>query len=73
MTKPQPIETAPRDGTVILSDCGCVTYLDQRNWGSPVPNGWAECSPCGDPDSCADDGIRMCSPKLWMPLPEWMK
>lgn len=74
MMNPQPIESAPRDGTVILTDCGCAMYLDQCYWGSPVPSGrWAECSPGGTPDECADNGIFTCSPSLWVPLPEWMK
>lgn len=34
---------------------------------------WVSCSPCGDPFTCADNVLYYCSPKLWVPLPEWMK
>jgi len=74
MNDPQPIATAPKDGTVILTDCGCAMFIDQAYWGPRSGKGkWAECSPWGDPDHCADDGTIYCSPKLWVPLPEWMK
>ncbi len=71
---PQPIETAPKDGTVILTDEGFVLYLDQKRWGSPVPHGkWALCDPGGYVFECADNGPFLCNPKLWEPVPDWCK
>ena len=37
---PQIISSAPVDGTIILSDVGCVTYVDPKYWGSPMSIGW---------------------------------
>jgi hypothetical protein len=69
----QPISTAPRDGIAILSDCGIVCYLNQKDWGSPVPDGkWALCYPGGNPLNDSDDGIETCEPKFWAPLPDWV-
>lgn len=67
----QPISTAPKDGTVILTDEGTGCYVDQRNWGSPVRNGWYLCTSQGDIPICADDGMSISeiTPKLWIPLP----
>ncbi len=70
---PQPIETAPKDGTTVLTDCGFARYLDQKQWGSPVDHGkWAECDPFGNIYECADNGPWHCNPKLWEPVPEWL-
>lgn len=71
--KPQPISSAPRDGTVILTDYGFVMFMSQKQWGSPVPNGeWVECDPFGHPYHCADNGYWSCTPNLWTPVPEWI-
>lgn len=69
---PQPIDTAPRDGTVILTDCGFARFLDARRWASPITEGWVECDPFGHIYECADNGEWYCSPKLWQPVPEWI-
>ena len=71
---PQSIETAPKDGTVILTDQGLALYLDQRRWASPVSHGkWACCDPYGNIFECADNGDYLCEPSLWMPLPDWIR
>jgi hypothetical protein len=72
--EPQPIESAPRDGTVILTNDGVATYVDPKNWGSPVTKGWYTCTTQGDIPSCADYGMSISgiSPTHWMPLPDWM-
>lgn len=62
----EPIETAPRDGTVILTDCGTCAYVDQMNWGSPVSDGWWLC-PIGDQPRMTDSGPE--NPKWWIPIP----
>lgn len=67
----QPINTAPKDGTVILTDEGTVCYVDQQHWGSPVTNGWYLCSPNSHPEQGNSDyEIFPLSPKIWMPMPE---
>jgi hypothetical protein len=70
---PNPIDTAPRDGTVILTDDGFALYMDSKLWGSPVNSGWVSCFPDGKVFDCADNGSYYCSPKLWEPVPEWCK
>lgn len=69
---PQPIETAPRD-CVILTEVGMARYIDQRDWGSPVTNGWYLCDTDGDIITCADEGMRVSRiyPKRWMPVPSF--
>lgn len=67
---PQPIATAPTDGTVILTDCGFCVYIDR--WGSPVYNGWAASDPFGETYKCADNGRWYCHPTQWEPVPSWI-
>jgi len=69
---PEPIETAPKDGTVVLTDCGFARFRNQRNWGSPIHNGWTECDPFGNIYECADNGAWLCNPKFWEPVPDWI-
>ena len=70
---PVSIDTAPRDGTAILTDVGFALYMDQHNWCSPVPHGkWVECDPFGNPFECADNGYSVCIPTKWTPVPEWI-
>ena len=70
---PQQISTAPRDGTVILTDCGFARFLDQNRWASPVEHGaGAECDPSGHIYECADNGMWTCKPKMWENVPDWI-
>jgi hypothetical protein len=69
--QPQPIETAPKDGTVILTDVGIVRWLCL--YGYCRPNNWVMCAPCGHCPECADNGYFIEEPTLWTPLPDWMK
>jgi hypothetical protein len=66
----KPISTAPKDGTVILTNEGSGRYVDQRNWGSPVSNGWYLCTASGYIPHCADEGMSVSemTPRMWMPL-----
>lgn len=73
MNKPQPIETAPTDGTIILTDQGVAMYIDRRFWGSPTKDGWALCDRSGNAYDCADNGTYYLDPEVWVPLPRWMK
>jgi hypothetical protein len=65
----QPIETAPKDGTTILSDSGTVRYLNLDE----ETTGWYLIG-IGNysPPRCVDEGynISYCGPKWWMPIPE---
>jgi hypothetical protein len=68
----QSIDNAPKD-RAILTDEGTAIYVDQRNWGSPVTNGWYLCTPQGDFATCADDGMSVSRiyPQCWMEIPSW--
>jgi hypothetical protein len=67
----QPIESAPKDRPILTNE-GIAQFVDRRNWGSPVTNGWYLCSYYGDIIRCADDGMSVsyASPKVWMDLPD---
>jgi hypothetical protein len=57
---PQPIETAPKDGTAILSDLGVIYWMDLENG-----NGfWLFREHETEWDLV---------PRLWVPVPDWMK
>lgn len=70
---PQPIETAPKDGTVILTDCGFVRWIGGGYWGrAPQDGKWVACTPCDYVYTCADSGEWTESPKFWEPIPAWI-
>ena len=70
---PKPIETAPKDGTTVLTDCGFACWIDQRYWGSPVNDKkWVECDPFGNIYDDSDNGPWYCEPDLWEPVPDWI-
>jgi hypothetical protein len=70
--QPQPIDTAPKDGTAILTDEGVVAWNDLwYRWWYVYLNGSEMCI---DPQAvssghCTDRP----QPTLWTPLPDWMK
>lgn len=70
--EPQPIETAPKDGTVILTDCGFCKYRKITWWSGKGDGKWVECDPFGSIYECADNGPWVCEPKFWTPVPEWI-
>lgn len=73
MSTQQSIDTAPKDGTPVLTEDGIMCYLDQRRWGSPVPHGkWVHCDSDGDPYRCADEGHWVGTPQFWMELPTFL-
>ena len=59
----QPISTAPKDGTAILTDCGIARQFIR--WGI-----FRECNYDGVAYSCAQEGPYECKPRHWMPLPK---
>jgi hypothetical protein len=67
----QDIANAPKD-RVILTNEGTACFVEQRNWGSPVINGWYLCPIDGNILTCADDGMSISSiqPKRWMDIPK---
>lgn len=64
MPEPQPIETAPRDGTPILTDEGIALCYGSR-WHACTTGGNGFINPFG--------GHYFLEPKLWQPLPDWMR
>lgn len=68
--KPQPIETAPKNGTVILTNCGLAKFKILETWTDPI-EGWSNCDSAGN--VFQDEGLDYrCHPTLWTPLPEWI-
>ena len=63
----QPISTAPKDGTVILTNDGTARYTTEKH----RTNGWYLCFMDGVIPHCADDGrfISEADPTEWMPIP----
>lgn len=72
MNTPQSIDSAPKDGTVILTDEGLVCFVDMTSHGY-TEGSWVSCSPGGYCFSCADEGTWRAFPTLWTQLPEWIK
>lgn len=74
MDNPQPIETAPTDGTVILTDAGIVYAFvpscpAARAWVGEFE--WIRCTPRGE-ELLLDDCHEEPKPTLWAPLPAWI-
>lgn len=70
----QSIGTAPRDGTVILSDAGLVRFC-ARNREGLNGIGWYQCHLNGVVISHSDYGVYKEDPFWWMPIPTgpWQK
>lgn len=64
-SEPQPIETAPRDGTIILTDVG-VCQPSRNGWTACTVDGWDLCN-------SSEQNASKQNPTLWQPLPDWMK
>ena len=59
----QPIKTAPKDGTPILTDDGIVSFC-------PDYNGWYLCYMHGHLINDSEDGPLEANPIWWMMLPK---
>jgi hypothetical protein len=66
----QPIDTAPKDGTVILTNDGICKYrLKNSPWAPKGIEQWLACYYDGNPFTCVEEGPWECSPTYWMALP----
>jgi len=72
MSKPRSISTAPRDGTVILTENGLARTVRQYESAGGLRAEWVNCSPQGETFNCADYGPATCSPHWWTPVPAWI-
>jgi hypothetical protein len=68
-----PISTAPKDGTVILTDDGIVCYKKATGYSwQTLFEGWVNCENCGSPITVGyDNDYKLADPTLWMPLPSF--
>lgn len=65
-----PIETAPRNETPILTDVGICLWANPKNWGSPIKEGWILCDYAGTLFEDIDKTYCYCHPQFWMELPK---
>jgi hypothetical protein len=75
---PQPVSTAPQDCTALLTDCGIARPLTEgeKRWYSVSDANryrWVHCYRSGVLVEDSDYGPDLCDPKLWTPLPDWMR
>ena len=63
----QPINTAPTDETVVLTDLGTACYIKQSNPIRPGPEGWWLCDTDGNINP--EYGVLL-FPTYWLPIPE---
>lgn len=75
----QPIDSAPKDGTPILTEEGVVMWRERRHMPYDTrrhmlvnkEGDWCHCDSCGSAFCCADEGPFWAgAPKFWMPLPK---
>lgn len=71
MLEPQPISTAPRDGTVILTNDGIAVWEDSPYYD--IKPCFVLCTPNGDVYEDVDYGPWPLRPEHWIPLPDWIK
>ena len=74
MPEPQPIATAPTDGTVILTDVGIAYHGEPESWDKRLRKAsWFACDVWGDAYLSGSESEISVFPTLWTPLPDWMK
>lgn len=82
--EPMRIETAPKDGTVILTNEGFCKWMPAselprsycivkiKGVETKLPGKWIDCTPGDYVYDCADEGMWVSDPKWWVPVPQWM-
>lgn len=63
-----PINTAPKDATPILADCGIVRWAHYQ----PGKPDWYYCDAYGYVFECASNGPAKAMPTHWDYLPDWV-
>lgn len=59
------IDSAPRDGTTILSDMGFIRYYRQDDVASAIETGWHTCDIHGWPIDLGEEAVEA---MFWLPM-----
>lgn len=69
---PQPIETAPRDRTILTNLGFAKIHKKSEYWYPGATEVWVESDPFGNVFNDSDYGMTELNPTLWEPVPDWI-